>query len=209
MDTGLDDVEHNLFPEVGAISESMTTTGGIVRPRQVSLFVLFAVVLLATPAHAQETVRAQLSEQNDSGVGGTATFSFTHPDTRALVELKGLDPGATARITVHAGGCSRPSASFVALPDVSADAKGNATADGLLLFQGREAVELNTIADGEHSISVAQGDRALACGEVPKLGQAAAEPDDISSEPPWIPIAGILTIVVLAAAAILAMRRAV
>jgi hypothetical protein len=180
-----------------------------VRPRSVLVLVLFAAALLATPAEANESIKSKLTEKDDSGVGGTATFSFTHPDTRALVELTGLDPGATARIIVHAGDCSGQSASFVALPDVSADAGGNATADGLLLFQGRETVELGTIADGEHSISVVQGDRTVACGEVPELGQRAAEPEPkgIASEPPWIPIAGILTIVLLAAGAILAMRR--
>ena len=169
--------------------------------------VLLAAALFVIPAAAEESVRTELSEQDDSGVSGTATFSFTHPDTRALVKLRGLDRGATARITIHAGGCSRQSASFVSLPDAAADAQGNATAEGLLLFQGREAVELATIADGDHSISVTQGDRGLACGDVPKLGEAAPASEDDSSEPPWIMIAGILTIVLLAAAAILAMRR--
>ena len=176
--------------------------------------VLLVVALFAPGARAQESdetqesVETELNEQNDSGVGGTANFTFLHPDTRALVKVNGLDPGATARITVHAGGCSSQSASFVALPDVTADADGNATTEGLLLFQGKEAVELDTIADGEHSISVAQGDRTVACGEVTQLGQAAEEPkDDSGDEPPFILIAAVATVVVLLVAVVIAMKR--
>lgn len=169
---------------------------------------LLAAALLALPAEAVESVESRLSEQDDSGVGGTATFTFTYPDTRALVEVKGLDPGAAARVTVHAGGCSRQGASFVALSDVAADADGNATADGLLLFQGSESIQLETIADGEHSISVTQGDRAVACGAVPKLGERAAEPEEESNqEPPWILFATVATVVILLGAGALAMKR--
>ena len=170
--------------------------------------VLLVVALFAPGAKAQESVETELSEQNDSGVRGTANFTFSLLDTRALVKLNGLDPGATARITVHAGDCSRQSASFVALPDVTADADGNATAEGLLLFQGKEAVELDTIADGAHSISVAQGDRTVACGEVMQLGQAAEEPeDDSGDEPPFILIAVVATVAVLLVAVGLVIKR--
>lgn len=135
-------------------------------------------------------------------MAGTALFSHAPPDTIGHVELNGLKPGSAARIAVHEGSCSRLSASFVTLAEVAGDAKGKATGDGLLLLRGSESVEFRTIADGGHSVSVAQDDKTVACGAVPKQGTEAAAPGS-DAPPPWNTYAAIATGVLVAAGAIL------
>jgi hypothetical protein len=173
--------------------------------------VLLALALVgqALPASAKQVVEARLSPAKDSSVGGKATFTFPNPDTSAHVQLQGLAPGATVRITLHAGSCANPSASFVALPDVTADSKGRATADSLLLLQGKEPVELKTIADGQHSISVSEGGKVVSCGEVPKLTRANSTPSKAQggSGSPWALIGLFLALVILVAAGVLIAKR--
>jgi hypothetical protein len=62
-----------------------------------------------------------------------------------------------------------PSASLTALPALTADAGGRATGSGDVLFRGTEPTSLETIADGEHIISIGVPGRVLACGVVPVL----------------------------------------
>ena len=49
------------------------------------------------------------------------------PDQRG--PLTGLSAGAAYSATMHAGACAQPSASFAALPAITADAGGGATGD--------------------------------------------------------------------------------
>jgi hypothetical protein len=68
-----------------------------------------------------------------------------------------------------------PSASFAALPELTADGSGQATATGSILFRGTDDVALATMADGEHIITI-QTDQVVACGVIPKLASASTPP---------------------------------
>jgi LPXTG-motif cell wall-anchored protein len=76
---------------------------------------------------------------------------------------------------MQAGTCDMPSASFATLPDLEADAAGQATATGSVLFRATEDVALETMADGEHIIAI-QTDQTVACGVIPALVSTAAPP---------------------------------
>jgi len=132
-----------------------------------------ALSLLPGVALAQAAVTVQLDPVGDSGVGGTATLTAAGAATTVVLEIQGLAPGSSARATMHAGTCAMPSASFAAMPDLTADETGNATATGSVLFRGAEDVALVTMADGEHII-VIQSEQVVACGVIPRLGAAAS-----------------------------------
>jgi LPXTG-motif cell wall-anchored protein len=76
---------------------------------------------------------------------------------------------------MQAGTCAMPSASFAALPDLTADAGGRATATGSVLFRGTEAVALATMADGEHILAI-QTEQVVACGVIPAPVSATLAP---------------------------------
>jgi hypothetical protein len=84
--------------------------------------------------------------------------------------VTGLRPGTRAHVRLHAGRTSSAVfASFVALPELRAGKSGTARAKGEVLFQGREPVELQDIADGGHVIVVSVGTRVLASGVIPNV----------------------------------------
>jgi hypothetical protein len=135
-----------------------------------------ALIALAFPllpgiGMAQEQVTVQLEPVAGSGVSGTAILTAAGDGTQVALDVEGLAPGATARATMQAGTCAMPSASFAALPDLTADAAGRATASGLVLFHSTENVALTVMADGEHIIAV-HTDQVVACGVIPKLAAA-------------------------------------
>lgn len=164
---------------------------------------LLAVGLFALPAQAKEkdSVESRLDEKADSGVGGSARFTHSAPDTIGHVEITGLQPGSSARIVVHAGDCSGQSASSVTLAEVAADAKGKAVGDGLLLLKGQESVDFRKVADGAHSVSIVQQDKVVACGTLPKKGTLAVAVTD--DAPPIMTIATIATAAVVLAGLVL------
>jgi hypothetical protein len=71
---------------------------------------------------------------------------------------------------MHANTCTQPSASFAALPKLTADAGGKATATGSILYRDTEAVALATMADGAHIIAIQTG-QMVACGVIPRRKQ--------------------------------------
>jgi hypothetical protein len=139
-----------------------------------------ALALLLLPALpgmalAQESVTVQLEPMGGSGVSGSATLTAAGEGTNVALDVSGLPPGATARGTLQAGTCATPSASFAALPDLTADASGRATATGSVLFRATENVALATMADGEHIIAI-HTEQVVACGVIPRLASAAPAP---------------------------------
>ena len=127
----------------------------------VALLSLGGVVL------AQDRVDVPLSAVADSGVSGDATLVTSGEGTEVTLNVAGLAANAEAQASMHAGTCEQPSASFAALPSLKADANGNATATGRVLFQGTEDVALLTMADGQHIISISSGGQVVACGAIP------------------------------------------
>jgi len=130
---------------------------------------ILAVVLLSFggAALAQDRVDVPLTAVGDSGVGGDVTLTASGEGTEVTLNVTGLAANAEAQASMHAGTCEAPSASFAQLPSLTADASGNASATGRVLFQGSEDVALQTMADGEHIIQINSGGQVLACGVIP------------------------------------------
>lgn len=133
--------------------------------------VAIAAVALAASAAASgpaETIR--LGPKNASGVSGTATISSPGDEAAAkvAVRVKGLKPGATARVMLTAGSCKRPGASTTRILAARADARGAFAASGRVFFRGGP-VTFATIADGFHAILVVADGRVVACGVVPGM----------------------------------------
>ena len=130
-------------------------------------FLAVALLSLGGVALAQDRVDVPLTAVGDSGVSGDATLIASGEATQVTLNVTGLAANAEAQASMHAGTCEAPSASFAELPSLTADASGNASATGSVLFQGSEDVALLTMADGEHIISISSGGQVVACGVIP------------------------------------------
>ena len=68
-----------------------------------------------------------------TGSSEDSDFHFTLSlQRRAMLslEMEGLAPGSTVQTSLHAGTCDQPSASFAAMPELTADENGVASASG-------------------------------------------------------------------------------
>jgi hypothetical protein len=190
--------------------KSMKPTGGVAMKfhlltwvRRLSLPLVVLALLVPHAVWAQESVTVQLQPVADSGVRGTATLTAADEGTNITLDLQGLAPGVTAQAALQAGTCEQPSASFVALPELQADASGRATATGAALFRGAEPVDLVTFADGAHVVTV-QTEQLVACGVIPALTAAPAAPEllpttgaaapSFMAEYGWIVALGVLAV---------------
>lgn len=173
------------------------------------LLVIPALLLLPGMGMAQEVITVQLDPVGGSAVSGTATLMAAGDGTDVALEITGLGPGAAARATMHGNTCAMPSASFAALPDLKADATGQAVATGSVLFRGTENVALAAMADGEHIIAI-QTDQVVACGVIPALASAPAPATlpatGAAALSGWVVTAGILGLCALAAGLLLQRR---
>jgi hypothetical protein len=152
-----------------------------------------ALVLTPGMGMAQEAVNVQIDPVEGSGVSGTATLTVAGEGTDVALDITGLAPGTVAQATMQAGTCAMPSASFVALPELVADASGRAMATGSVLFRGAEPVALVTMADGEHIIAI-QVEQVVACGVIPKPTSDSAPPAALPTTgrpAPWLAAIGI------------------
>jgi hypothetical protein len=116
---------------------------------------------------AQDRVDVPLEAVGSSGVSGDATLVASGEATEATLTVTGLAPNTEAQASMHAGTCDMPSASFSALPNLTADAGGAASATGAVLFQGSQDVALATMTDGQHIIQIQAGGQVVACGVIP------------------------------------------
>jgi LPXTG-motif cell wall-anchored protein len=188
-----------------------------VKLRQLTWFDVFGILLAALvvtamllpgAGMAQAAVTVQLDPVGASGVSGTATLTAALDGTNVTLvtlDVKGLAPGADARATMQANTCAMPSASFAALPALKADATGRATATGAVLFRGTEAVALETMADGEHVITVQTG-QVVACGVIPKLAPATLPATGGAASSATAALAGVLGLCALSAGLLLRRR---
>jgi len=142
---------------------------GLIRPSRIGLWLVVLIMLLQaiSVAVAREGVTVQLDQVGGSDVRGTATLNSAGEGTQVVLEVEGLAPGTTAGATMHANTCTEPSASFAALPKLTADPRGKAKATGSILYRDTEAVALATMADGAHIIAIRTG-RMVACGVIPR-----------------------------------------
>jgi LPXTG-motif cell wall-anchored protein len=185
-----------------------------VKLRQLTWFDVFGILLAALVVTdmllpgvgiAQAAVTVQLDPMSESGVSGTAILIAAGEGTAVTLDVNGLAPDAAAGATMNANTCALPSASFAALPALKADATGRATATGAVLFHGTEAVALETMADGEHIITIQTG-QAVACGVIPKLAPAALPATGGAASSTVATLAGILGLCALAAGLLLRRR---
>src|SRR5262245_59646613 len=142
----------------------------LLRPCRIGLWLVVLIMLLlqtSSVAAAREGVTVRLDQVGGSGVRGTAILTAAGEGTQVVLEVEGLAPGTTARATMHANTCTEPSASFAALPKLTADAGGNVRATGSILYLDTDAVALATMADGEHIIGIQTG-QMVACGVIPR-----------------------------------------
>jgi hypothetical protein len=148
----------------------MSGTGLRVSTRTFSLFaaLLLLAVALVPAAHAADgEVTVTLAAAGGSGVTGTAVLSADKAGTRVSIDVRGMQANASAQVSLHAGTCAQPSASFSELPGLQAGGNGVASAKGRVLFRGEE-VQFNSIVDGQHVIAIGSAGRVLACGVVGK-----------------------------------------
>lgn len=135
----------------------------------VVLLVAAALMLSTRVAMAESTFTVPFSPLGNSGVEGWAVLTAAGEGTDASLDITGLSAGAVATVTLRAGTCAAPGASFATLPDLAADASGRATASGQVLFRGTESVALSAIADGEHIMFVSQSGQQVACAWIPEV----------------------------------------
>jgi hypothetical protein len=170
-----------------------------------------ALLLSAGVAFAQQTFTVPISTMGESGVSGSAVLTAVDGGTSISLDISGLTAGGTASAALHAGTCSTPGASAAALPALTADATGKATASGSILFRGTESVALSTVADGDHVILVHQGDRTVACGVIPMIesgGGTSVGMPRTGNPLPLLPAGGLLILALVVLRAGFALRAA-
>ena len=131
-----------------------------------------AVDLAALPWFSPTAVTAQLAPVDDSGVSGSASLVAADGGTWVTFTVTGLVPGAIYVTQLHAGTCTVPSASFTDLPLLTADATGQATASGPVLFHEKAKIPLANLNNGQ-IIAIASGlpngvlpNGLVACGSI-------------------------------------------
>ena len=129
-----------------------------------------AAAIVAAPAVGGVAETIKLSPRNGSGVTGTATVASPGDAAAAAVRVKvrGLKPGAIARIQLNVVDRGNTSASTTLIRSARADARGVLVTSGSVRYRG-EPVTFATIADGAHAISVVSGGKVVARGIVPGM----------------------------------------
>lgn len=118
------------------------------------------------PTAGRPRVTARLAPVDGSDVRGVLTLTDSGFGTYATIDVTGLQPRTTSRGVIDAGTCDEPGASPLALPALTSNADGEATATADLKLRD-EDVAFETLADGEHVVRVVSDDADLACGEIP------------------------------------------
>ncbi len=155
----------------------------------IGLLMLTVGVNSATSAVAQAAITVQLEPVAGGNVSGTAVLAAEGDATRVTLNVAGLAPGTSATASLQAGTRETPGASAAALPALTADANGRASANGRVLFRGTENVALAAIADGAHTITVAAPSGATACGVIPSAGASTqGSLPAAGASTPWLPI---------------------
>jgi hypothetical protein len=136
-------------------------------------FIGFAVLVAVASAQIADTVVVDLEAVEGSSVAGSVILTASGERTFVDLGVNGLTPGATYTVTLHGGTCDQPSASFTALPTLTAGADGRAMGSGEVLFHGTDPVSLSSIADDEHVVIVADDNGVVACAVIPPRIAAA------------------------------------
>lgn len=137
-----------------------------------------ATFTIGQGGRAPQQVVVPLSGVGGASVRGTAILTAQNDGTQIILDVTGLPAGATAETRLHAGTCAQMSSSAAQLPDLRADASGQARATGQVLFRGTEPVALSTLLDGSRVITVTLSGPAtnvlVACGSIQPAGTPVA-----------------------------------
>jgi hypothetical protein len=97
-----------------------------------------------------------LAPLHGSSVTGRVTYRAHGNGTSTTVRLRGVPPGATARVLLHAGTCRAHGLSFAVV------------AGGRIVFHGAP-VPIGVVTDGKHVFSVVVNGREVACAAIPGI----------------------------------------
>ena len=128
----------------------------------------------------------QLEPQRGSHVVGTAVVTAEAAGTVVRVSVKGLAPRVRVVARVRSGTCTSLGAGSGLIARGKADARGRFRVRRAVTLHGAP-VAYDTIADGEHVITIGGRSRVVACGVV----GTAAPPPPAASPPPPAPLAPI------------------
>jgi hypothetical protein len=141
-----------------------------------ALLALSLTMVLVATAFAQQTVTVTLNPMGGSGVSGTAVLTAVGNTTQISLSASGFAPNTSHATHIHTGTCANQGPVQFPLPDLTADASGNATATTTL------NVPLASLMDGNHMVQThvttgANFGPGIACGDIPAvLGAAAPAP---------------------------------
>jgi predicted lipoprotein with Yx(FWY)xxD motif len=126
------------------------------------------------------TETVQLGPQRGSHVVGTAVVTAEGGGTVVRVSVRGLAPRVRVAARVRSGSCTSLGAGSGLIARGKSDARGRFRVTRAVTFRGTP-VAYDSIADGEHVITIAGRSRVVACGVI---GTAATPPPPVSSPPP-------------------------
>ena len=159
-----------LYAHEGRIAH-MSAAGGDVRALGAGTSADWRPVARGVFDDGRPVPTAVLKPVRGSGVYGSASFGPFQGGTLTALVVHGLKPGAAAHARLHAGtSLARLSASFTPLPELRANRRGTARANGRVLFRGVHDVAFEDVADGEHSVVVISRGRVVAFAVVPRDG---------------------------------------
>ncbi len=136
----------------------------------VAVVAALAAILVASTAQAGISEGVVLRPLGSSGVTGKAIVSSPGDRAAAAVSItvRGLRPGAQARLVLNAIERGKVGASTVVVASGRANAKGVLVAKGRILYRG-EPVTFSSIADGAHAFTVVAGGKSVARGVLPGM----------------------------------------
>jgi hypothetical protein len=131
------------------------------------IIVVLAAAGLASAALAIPAAKiVQLHSQRGATATGTAIVHASGSGTAVTLDLRGLPPRRRVVALLHAGTCTRPSASVAEILTATAGASGRLLARGRIRFHGAP-VSFSTVTDGPHEITIVSGASVVACGAIP------------------------------------------
>ena len=153
-----------------------------------ALVVAASALAGASSGHAAgpPTATVQLGPQRGSHVVGTAVVSAEGAGTVVRLSLKGLRPRVRIVARVRSGTCTSLGAGAGRIASGKSDARGRFRVQHAVTFH-EMPVAYDTIADGEHVITIASRSRVVACGVV----GTATPPAPPAPSPPPAPLAPI------------------
>jgi hypothetical protein len=138
---------------------------------------------LAGSAAADTSVTVAVQPINGSNVSGTAVLTAQGNQTAVSLKIGGYPANSSHPIHFHTGTCANPGPPVIPLPNMDANADGQAAATAVV------NVPLTSLTDGNHFIMTHTGPPPaigtnIGCGDVPTIVAAPLMPKS-GGMPPW------------------------